>query len=320
MKISVILCTYNRCKKLGKALASVADSVLPEGIGWEVLVVDNNSSDLTRDVVSAYTKDYSDRFRYVFEPIPGKSHALNTGIRESMGDILAFMDDDVTVEPMWLKNLTRPLFGNEWIGAGGRILPDWPSTPPDWLALDGPRSLGGILALFDLGSQPCQLNQAPFGTNMAFKKSVFEKYGGFRTDLGPRPGSEIRDEDIEFCNRLFAADEKLRYEPTAVVYHAIPEKRLKKEYFTTFWFDHGRARVRAMGPRPKLLGIPRHYLTILKTGSRLVGMTIRWLLTPGRQRRFYYKLWVWMTAGNVVELYHKCAEGIRRRQPSSART
>ena len=261
MRITVILCTYNRCNILGKALGSVAGSILPNGVGWEVLVIDNNSSDLTRDVVNDYCESYSNRFRYVFEPRPGKSHALNTGIRESCGDILAFMDDDVTVEPMWLQNLTQPLFGNEWVGSGGRIPPDWPSKPPHWLALDGPRSLAGILALFDLGPHPCQLDRAPFGTNMAFKKSVFEKYGGFRTDLGPRPGSEIRDEDIEFCNRLFAAGEKLRYEPAAVVYHAIPENRLKKEYFTAFWFDHGRARVRAMGPRPNLLGIPRHYLS-----------------------------------------------------------
>jgi glucosyl-dolichyl phosphate glucuronosyltransferase len=320
MKIAVILCTYNRCERLGKALSSVAGSILPGGVEWEVLLIDNNSSDLTRDVVNDYCERYPGRFRYVFEPTPGKSHALNTGLRESSADILAFMDDDVTVEPMWLQNLTRPLFGNEWVGAGGRILPEWPCKPPDWLSLDGPYALVGILALFDLGLQPGQLNRAPFGTNMAFQKRIFEKYGGFRTDLGPRPGSEIRNEDIEFCNRLLAAGERLWYEPSAVVYHAIPENRLKKDYFTAFWFDHGRATVREMGPRPDLWGIPRHYLTILKMASLLVGMTLRWLLTPGRQKRFYYKLWVWMTAGHVVEWYRKCAEGIRRTEPSNART
>jgi len=320
MRITVILCTYNRCKSLGRALSSVAGSILPNALEWEVLVIDNNSSDRTRDVVNDYCENYPGRFRYVFEPAPGKSHALNTGIRESKGEILAFMDDDVTVEPTWLHNLTRPLLGNEWVGSGGRILPDWPSAPPDWLALEGPHALGGILALFDLGPHPCQLDRAPFGTNMAFKKSIFERYGNFRTDLGPRPGSEIRNEDVEFCNRLLTAGEKLRYEPAAVVYHAIPENRIRKEYFTAFWFDHGRATVLTMGPRPNLLGIPRHYLTIVKNGSWLVGMTICWLLTPGRKRRFYHKLWVWMIAGNVLELYRKCAARTNQSEPSSVQT
>src|ERR1700733_6053483 len=107
MKITVILCTYNRCMSLARTLDSVATQTLPERADWEILVVDNNSRDQTRKVVDEFCRQYPGRFRYIFEPQQGKSHALNTGIREAQGDILAFVDDDVVVAKGWIHNLTR---------------------------------------------------------------------------------------------------------------------------------------------------------------------------------------------------------------------
>ena len=109
MRVSVILCTYNRCESLRTALQSVAACRFPESTPWEVLVVDNNSKDQTPAVVEEFVQQYPGRFRYLFEPQPGKSHALNSGIQEARGDILAFMDDDVTVDPGWLQTLTNVL-------------------------------------------------------------------------------------------------------------------------------------------------------------------------------------------------------------------
>lgn len=128
MNNAVILCTVNGCWSLGKTLDSVAASTLPEGAEWEVLVVDNNSTDQTREVVEDFFSRFPGRFRYLFEPQPGKSFALNSGCREARGDVLAFLDDDVTVEPTWLQNLTNALDGSEWAGAGGRIVLQWPSS------------------------------------------------------------------------------------------------------------------------------------------------------------------------------------------------
>ena len=306
MNITVVLCTYNRCGSLRKALESVMSSVVREGVEWEVLVVDNNSNDRTREVVEEFSKRYPERSRYLFESQPGKSYALNSGIREARGGILAFMDDDVTVESTWLQNLTGPLQDNSsWAGSGGRILPEPGFTPPPWLSLDGPDNMGGILALFDLGDRPGPLDRPPFGTNMAFQRRVFERYGEIRTDMGPRPGSEIRNEDTEFGRRIMAAGERLWYEPSAVVYHAVPQNRLTKEYFQNFWFDHGRAAVRELGKRPDIWGFPRDYLSMLKMAVLLAGSTIRWTLTLNPRHRFYRKFWVWMTAGKVVEFYRR---------------
>jgi glycosyltransferase involved in cell wall biosynthesis len=306
MKISVVLCTHNRSQSLSKALDSVAASTLPGSVDWEVLVVDNNSSDQTRAVVEEFSGRYPGRFRYAFEPQPGKSYALNTGIHESRGDVLAFMDDDVIVEPTWLRNLTASLHNGEWAGAGGRILPQQNFSPPRWLALDGPYGLGSMLyAHFDLGDKAGELDRAPFGTNMAFQKKIFEKYGGFRTDMGPCPGSEIRNEDTELGRRLMAAGERLRYEPLAVVYHVVQENRVRKEFFLSFWFEHGRSVIREVGPRPDIWGIPRCYFSIPKGIGLTLLAALRWMLALNPQRRFHLKGLVWYFAGQIVEIYHQ---------------
>src|ERR1700722_15182927 len=138
MRISVILCTYNRCQLLAKALESVTASVLPPAVEWEVLVVDNNSHDETRSVVQDFSDRHPGRIRYLVELRQGKSYALNTGIGEALGEVLAFMDDDVTVELTWLRNLTGALENREWAGAGGRIVLQWPPVVPSWLSLEGP--------------------------------------------------------------------------------------------------------------------------------------------------------------------------------------
>jgi glycosyltransferase involved in cell wall biosynthesis len=315
MQITVILCTYNRCQSLAKALESVAASQLPDSIEWELLVIDNNSKDQTRDVVEDFCRKHPDRFRYVFEREQGKSNALNTGIREARGSILAFMDDDVIVDPAWLWSVTKPLDSDEWAGAGGRILTQQTFVVPQWLALEGPYSMSGMLALFDLGDRGEELKSPPFGTNMAFRKSVFTKYGGFRTDMGPCPGSEIRNEDTEFGRRVMAAGERLWYEPSAIVYHAVPEKRLKKRYFLRFWYDHGRASVREdwSGKSGSLSQALSEYRRIL-SGFPRPKATAKGLLAKDPKKRFYHRCLASMKMGQIVEMPRCWFSGTRQNQ------
>ncbi len=307
MRITVVLCTYNRHLCLRSVLESIAASVLPKSVEWEVLVVDNNSSDQTPQVAEEFARKYPGHFRYVFEPRQGKSHALNTGIRESRGDVLAFVDDDVTVEPTWLRNLTQALENSEWAGTGGRTLLAEEFLPPRWLALSGPHSLGGVLAaMFDLGDVPCELDRAPYGANMAYRKKMFEKYGSFRTDMGPSADRTIPrpNEDTEFGRRLMAAGERLRYEPSAIVYHPVPKDRIRKDYFLAWWFDFGRASIREVGRRPDIWGIQRRYWSIAKiAGALLAPYSLRWMLSVGSSKRFFRKCFIWMLAGQIVEIH-----------------
>ena len=292
MNITVILCTYNRCQSLAKALASAAALRVPESVEWEVLVVDNNSRDQTCEVVREFGNRYPGRFRYLFEPQPGKSYALNSGIREARGTVLAFMDDDVTVEPSWLANLTATLHSGEWAGAGGRVLPEKNFSPPRWLSLTGPRGQVCLapLALFDVGEQPGQLAEPPFGTNMAFRKEMFEKHGGFRTDLGPRPGSEIRNEDTEFGARLLRRESAYATSPL-------------RSYITPCPLNESRKNITWIGGSTKAaadirqFGIPTHAWCVLGIPlylfRRLAVWTLRWMVTLDSARRFHSKLAVW---------------------------
>jgi glucosyl-dolichyl phosphate glucuronosyltransferase len=300
MKITVILCTYNRCLALSKCLESVSAQEPPDASDWEVLVVDNNSSDHTRELVEDFCQRYPGRFRYLFESQQGKSYALNAAIREAHGDLLAFVDDDVTVERTWLQNLTSSLRNDDWAGAGGRILPEWHCPPPNWLPLNERYALGPF-ALFDLGPDAGQLTEPPFGTNMVFRKAMFEKYGGFRIDLGPNPDNLIRGEDTEFGGRLLAAGERLRYEPAAVVYHPVLANRARKEYVLEWWFNKARADIRAIGNRPcakwNVVGIPLLFF------RRLAVWTVRWMVAVEPSRRFSCKLKVWTIRGAIRESF-----------------
>jgi glycosyltransferase involved in cell wall biosynthesis len=302
--ITVILCTYNRCQILSRALESLAASRLPESVQWEVLVVDNNSNDQTREVVQDFSRRYPGRFRYLFEARQGKSYALNSGVREGHSAILAFADDDATPEPDWLWNLTAALHDGEWAGAGGRIVPVWSGPLPGWLSTNDPHTMGPFVA-FDLGPEPGPLTRPPYGANMAFRRSAFQKYGGFRTDLGPRPGSEIRREDIEFAERLLARGERLRYEPGAVVQHPVPEDRMKKSFVLRWWFWYGYSETAQSGEpshiRWRLGGVPLYLL------RRLVRWVLQWMISITPSGRFSCRRTAWYISGTILA----CYRGIR---------
>jgi glycosyltransferase involved in cell wall biosynthesis len=315
MRLTAILCTYNRCQSLQRALNSAAALVLPESVEWEVLVVDNNSNDQTRKTVGGFSARYPGRFRYLFEPRPGKSHALNAGIREARGDVLAFMDDDVVVHPEWLQNLTAALQDREWAGSGGRILPEWNCSPPRWLSPDSSHAAGPLVAFHPM-QEAGEISVAPIGTNMAFRKEMFEKYGNFRVDLGPRPGSELRNEDTEFGERLLAAGERLRYEPSAIVYHPVSENRLKKEYFLAWWLNKGEANIRQFGVRPgtkyRVAGIPLYLL------RRFAKWTVKWMLSVDPVKRFSNRLHAWENVGEILECYRESTAPKKRTENCSA--
>jgi glucosyl-dolichyl phosphate glucuronosyltransferase len=310
MLISVIVCTYNRCELLSKALASIVGSKVPSSAGWEIIVVDNNSSDQTRHVVEDLSGRYPRRLRYHLEPEQGLSAARNAGIRMSQGDVVVFTDDDVTVEPDWLWNLTAPLLNGEWVGAGGRIVPVWGVAPPRWFP---PNLIGPIVAL-DLGPIRVPLTIAPVGANMAFQREVFVKYGDFRTDLG-RCGRRLRSgEDSEFGYRLFAAGERLCYEPSAVVHHPVPENRLQKKYFLSWIFESARTDVVMAGPpagaKWLLAGVPMYLF------RRLGRWSVQWLVSVKPSERFSCRLKVWAAAGTILECYQLA----RRKRPMHPRS
>lgn len=308
MTITLIVCTKDRCHTLANALHSIAASLLPDSTGWEIIVVDNGSRDETRKVVEDFCRRYPERFRYLYEPEAGKSHALNAGIRHARGEVLAYTDDDVIVEPTWLANITKPLLLNDAIaGVSGRTLPPSSFSPPPWLSLEDSVSLAP-LALFDHGPIGCQLTEAPFGNNMAYRKVIFEKHGDFRTDLGPRAAARCpqRSEDSEFGARVLAAGERIWYEPSAVVYHSVPDARITKKYFLAWWYGKSCSDVRAFGApdgaKWSIAGVP------LSLFRRLLVWVLRSMVTPHSSGRFSAKLKISWLLGQIVESHRLSTE------------
>jgi len=299
--ISVIVCSYNRSESLKKTLNSLATLRTPFGEAWEMIVVDNNSIDDTAKVVKAFAATSHFIVRYLFEPNQGLSHARNAGIRAAKGEIVAFTDDDVTVDPCWLRELLTVFDQFRCVGVGGRILVSWDHQKPSWLETEGPHAIrSGALVSFDLGDKPRELTCSPFGANMAFRKTVFENYGFFRTDLGRRGNNLMIGEDSEFCDRLLRAGQKLAYAPAALVYHPIPRERLDKAHFQAHYFNYGNyvARLEGFRDNAKLwFGVPRYLFRSLLT------YVCKWLFTFDSKGRFRSKLDVCECLGQISGSY-----------------
>ena len=302
MDISIILCTFNRCDRLRTALESIRGLQGNPLITWELIVVDNNSKDRTKEIVDRYINEGGNNIHYMFEAQQGKSFALNTGIQAAKGEILAFTDDDVTFHPRWLCELKGIFDKYDCMGTGGKIIPVLESVIPSWLILEGP-FLGPLVA-FDLGTDPFPLTRSPFGANMAFRNNAFKTYGYFRTDLGPIKGNSMgKGEDSEFCSRLITAGETLMYAPDAKVYHPVEKERMQKKYYRSWYFNYGRASVIRSDPPPDqtiyYFGVPRYLYRII------LRKLVRWLSTFDKHQRYCCKLDLYQSAGEIVEFHQR---------------
>lgn len=271
MEISIILCTYNRASKLAQVLESLAALPSVDGISHEIVVVDNNSSDNTRNVIQSAISLYPERIRYVFESRQGLSQARNRGIEEARGALIAFTDDDIVVDRNWLKAIATALFTYPHTGFGGRILPVWDFKPPSWFNGSGPFNMlkSGVVVGHDLGDKPVEYQKGMrtmVGANMAFRREVFERNGLFRTDLGKNGKKLFFGEDTEFCERLIRAGERLLYLPEAIIYHPVDREKMTKSHFVISYFNIGRSIGRCNNyPEDAIryMGVPRYLIRML---------------------------------------------------------
>ena len=244
MRISVVVCTYNRCGSLRDTLQALKRQELPEGTSLEVLVVDNNSKDRTPQVVEQEAKDSRWPIRYLFEPRQGQCHARNRGIREAAAEIVAFTDDDVIPEPNWAAALHEAFVRHGADVAGGRIAPLWLTTPPQQLLHPSLQHFcWGVWALLDRGPEDIVAKTPDrnflYGGNLAFRKPILEEAGAFRTDLGVQGILPLRGDDTELLERLFTAGKKIVYTPKATVRHKVPADRMRMAYIRRWRFFGG---------------------------------------------------------------------------------
>ena len=238
--VSVNICTYNRCGMLSEALESVLAQQIHDGGRYEVIVVDNNSTDETRQVVESFVARGHENLRYLFEGRQGLSHARNAAVSAARSPILAFTDDDVRVKPNWVATIKRMLDDHPEVDCvGGKVLPHWTFAPPSWLT----REHWAPLAIVDYGDQPFHVNAGNqlclITANMAIRKDALERIGGFQPALQRIQNRVGSMEDHELLVRLWKADRQGLYTPELVVTAGVASDRLSKKYHRRWRRGHG---------------------------------------------------------------------------------
>lgn len=258
MRATIGICTWNRASLLNQTLARMLTLRIPSGLDWEVLVVNNNSTDHTESVLASYENSLP--LRRLFEGTPGKSHALNLAIHEAQGDLILWTDDDVLVDRDWLAAYVAA--AERWPEAaffGGPIEPWFDGEPPAWLRQVYPK-VKIAFAMRDLGKDPCSLDERrlPFGANMAIRTAVQRRYL-YDFNLGPRPNSQLRGEEIAVLEEMKHDGFEGRWVPAARVQHFIPKHRQTIKYLRSYYRGYGQSRALKTNQEPgaRLFGRPR---------------------------------------------------------------
>jgi len=257
MRLTTVICTWNRAELLRHTLQRMTALEIPDDVEWELLVVDNNCSDETPDVLASYAERLP--LRALGESRPGKSHALNRAVAEAEGDYLLHTDDDVLVDPGWLRAYRDAVRSHpDGVVFGGPIRPWFAGDPPRWLVEVFPRVEVAYAAL-DLGTESIEITgrQSPFGANLMIRAEE-QRAMSYDPDLGPRPASGLRGEEVTLVQSLYADGCRGYWVPEARVRHYIPEARQSLGYLREWYRGAGEVLVRrAPAPEGRLfLGRP----------------------------------------------------------------
>ncbi len=235
--VSVVVSTHNRHEDLRAALEPLLHQV--GDVPYEVLIVDNNSTDDTRAIVEGAIESSPVPLKYLFEPRQGVSYGRNTGILHARAPIIAITDDDCRPAPDWVASIVRSFERYPDVDCiGGRVVPEWPDHVPSWFT----GLQAGPLAICEHGDHdlpvdaghaaPCLLT-----ANLASRRSAFDKAGMFSTEYP-------RGQDREIQLRMWRAGCRGLYVPDIVVTVPIPPERLKKPYFRSWFRKYGKVHAR----------------------------------------------------------------------------
>lgn len=277
VRISAVICTYRNPRRLALAVESLLNQTVQPDL-FEVIVVDNNSRDATREVARRYPT-----VRYVLERQQGLSFARNTGVRSARGDIVAFIDDDAEASPQWLQSLldVYERHPDAW-AAGGTVLPIWEGRRPWWLT----EELFRDLSLLDWGPVERRLEwpERLIGVNSSFRREAFDEVGLFDVGLGRKGSEMLGAEETEFQQRIHARGKLVIYSLRAAVYHHVPVGRMSQGYFFRRAFGSGRTMAVLTGTRQGPQALRRETVQVLLNIARRCGQLA--LYPFGRYRRF----------------------------------
>ncbi len=280
--ITVVIATRNRASQLHAALEELRHQDYERDD--EVIVVDNASTDATADVMARTADGFPVRLRRLSQSAEGKTPALNAGLAAARGDVLALTDDDVLVGKHWIREIRRAFERSTLDMVGGRVDPAWERTPPRWLRVEGTdryENMASPLALLHYGGRQNLGVRAVLGANMAFRRRVLQKLGGFAPEFNRRSGTLLSGEDHDFCERAAAAGFHCEYLPELRVRHRVPAERVRLRYYLRWFYCSGVTQA-MLDRRPLMVACQphgtaaRHYLRrLLRAPSSALWRTLR---------------------------------------------
>lgn len=285
-KISIIVCTYNRALVLRDLLNSLLDQTLSSE-QYEIVVVDNASTDNTKQIVENYCIQYPS-IRYIYEPHQGLSNARNRGVREASAEVIAFIDDDAIADRHWAEEMYGIFELDPAVGAvGGKINLLWLIEKPAWLNTDPGLGFGH----FDLGQETKTIcfPVAPLGGNCSIRRSIFEKVGGFATNLGRKGNNLLSGEESEFFYRMSLLHSKVMYHPKAIVAHKVMTHRISRTWILKRNFAGGVTSAIVAGMKNSHKNRYWFFASSLRAGFKAVYYLLKIpvaLVISGRSRQF----------------------------------
>ena len=275
--LTLLVCTHNGSQGLSDLLASALAQVTDDS--YEVLVVGNNSSDDTPQVVKKLMISGHRNLRYLVERRPGRSYALNAGLVEASGSIVSVADDDCLVPADWVKKLVEAFRAHPQVSAiGPKLLPLWQGKVPSWLG----REHWSALALTDYGDKPFTVDahHRVLLRYCSFRRADAQAVGGFLACpiISSEPIAGI--EEVDILERLWQAGKKGLYLPDVVMQHKVNTGRLTKNYHRRWHAEHGRfyAVIRDAAfeqSRARLFDAPAHVYS--RTGRAALGWIRSWI-------------------------------------------
>jgi len=218
--LSVIICSRNRAHEIVNCLPGVAEQA-KNFSDVEVIIVDNGSTDNTKEVVQQMSASLQYPFNYIFEPIAGLCQARNRGRQEAKGTVLAYLDDDAILKDGWVERIRKHFSEKKSDCLGGKVSIELGGEMPFVFE----ENMHWFFMASNLGEQPRPLvhPEHPTGCNMAFTTDVFDAISGFNTNL------KLYGDETDFFRRVNEKKFSVYYDPAVEVSQFIPKERLTKE-------------------------------------------------------------------------------------------
>lgn len=236
--LSIIICTYNRSNFLEKLLESLTQMTLPQEF-FEIIIIDNASTDNTKEVSDNYQTRFNN-YIYHYEKELGLSFARNTGIEVSNGNVVAYIDDDATVDKAWAENVYNVFkeINPPPAALGGKIFPDWEIKRPSWY----PDELLSYISCVDNGPEAKKItSNRIYGCNSIYLKDKLIQYGKFDPKLGRVKNKQFTHEERHLLHKMEENNETLFYHPNIITYHFIPKERATYKYLIERALGSGRS-------------------------------------------------------------------------------